>query len=184
LYGPSGAGVAEMQGLASRIDVIEGTLGKAYGLMGGYIAASHALIDFVRSFASGFIFTTALPPAITAGAIASIQYLRQHHEIRDRHQERVAALRAALTQAEMPFMETPSHIVPILIRDPHLCKNASHYMLNEHKIYVQPINFPTVPKGTERLRVTITPFHTDAHINDLIHALQDTWGTLDIARAA
>lgn len=184
LYGDNGAGVAAMQGHGDRIDVIEGTLGKAYGLMGGYIAASRVMTDFVRSFAPGFIFTTALPPAMTAGAIASIQHLKTHREIRERHQERIQALRQALRAANLPFMDAPSHIIPILIRDPHLCRSASQFLLEHHKIYVQPINFPTVPRGTERLRVTITPFHTDDHIRKLVEGLQDVWSALDIARAA
>ena len=175
LYGLRGGGIAERDGLMRRIDIIEGTLGKAYGVMGGYIAADGAIIDAIRSMASGFIFTTALPPALAAGARASVEYLKSAHELREHHQERAATLKARLAEAGFPVMPSVTHIVPVQVGDPVLCKRMTDMLLDEHSIYVQPINYPTVPKGTERLRLTPTPLHTDAMFDALIEALHDVW---------
>jgi 5-aminolevulinate synthase len=182
LYGPCGGGVSERDGVADRIDIIEGTLGKAFGVMGGYIAADAVLIDAIRSHASGFIFTTSLPPALTAGALASIRWLRTHDEIRRRHQERAATLKARMAAAGLPVMPSVSHIVPIQVGDPVHCKLISDMLLAEYGIYVQPINYPTVPRGTERLRFTPTPFHTDAMMDDLVDALSALWTRCNIRR--
>lgn len=175
LYGLRGGGIAEREGLMHRIDIIEGTLGKAYGVMGGYVAANEVIIDAIRSLASGFIFTTALPPALAAGARASVEYLKSAHELREKHQERAATLKACLAEAGFPVMPSVTHIVPVKVGDPVLCKRMTDMLLDEHGIYVQPINFPTVPKGTERLRLTPTPLHTDAMIDQLVEALGDVW---------
>ena len=183
LYGPRGGGIAEREGLMDRITVIEGTLGKAYGVMGGYITASADLCDFVRSFASGFIFSTALPPAIAAGAAASIKHLKNSQLERARQQERVAKVRAWLDAMGVPHMPTPSHIVPVMVGDAAKCKWISDLLLDNYGIYVQPINYPTVPKGTERLRITPTPLHTDADIEHLIGALNDLWSQCALSRA-
>jgi len=183
LYGPRGGGIAEREGLMDRITVIEGTLGKAYGVMGGYITASADLCDFVRSFASGFIFSTALPPAIAAGAAASIKHLKNSQLERARQQERVAKVRAWLDAMGVPHMPNPSHIVPVMVGDAAKCKWISDLLLDNYGIYVQPINYPTVPKGTERLRITPTPLHTDADIEHLIGALNDLWSQCALSRA-
>ncbi len=183
LYGPRGGGIAEREGLMDRLTVIEGTLGKAFGVMGGYITASADLIDFVRSFASGFIFTTALPPAIAAGATASIQHLKQSNQERVVHQERVARLRATLDRHGVPHMPNPSHIVPVMVGDAAKCKWISDLLLENYGIYVQPINYPTVPEGTERLRFTPTPLHTDADIDHLVNALNELWSQCALSRA-
>ncbi|MGK0266286.1 MAG: 5-aminolevulinate synthase [Maricaulis sp.] len=175
LYGLRGGGIAEREGLMHRIDIVEGTLGKAYGVMGGYIAADGAVIDAIRSMASGFIFTTALPPALAAGARASVEYLKSAHDLREKHQERAATLKARLAEAGFPVMPSVTHIVPVQVGDPILCKRMTDMLLDEHSIYVQPINYPTVPKGTERLRLTPTPLHTDAMFDALIEALHDVW---------
>ena len=182
LYGPRGGGVAEARGLMHRIDVIEGTLGKAYGVMGGYIAASKTLCDFVRSFASGFIFSTALPPAIAAGAAASIRHLKDSQMGRARHQERVAKVRKRLDLIGIPHLDNPSHIIPVMVGDPHKCKRISDWLMENHGIYVQPINYPTVPKGTERLRITPSPVHTDGDIDRLVEALSEIWSQCALAR--
>ncbi len=183
MYGPRGGGVAEREGLMDRLTVIEGTLGKAFGVMGGYIAASAALVDFVRSFASGCIFTTALPPALAAGALASIRHLKVSQMERARHRDRVAKLRAALDRRGIPHMPNPSHIVPVMVGDPVKCKWISDYLLERHGVYVQPINYPTVPKKTERLRITPSPMHTDADIEKLAGALCELWSQCALARA-
>jgi 5-aminolevulinate synthase len=182
LYGAHGGGVSERDGAAHEIDIIEGTLGKAFGVMGGYVAADAVLVDAIRSHASGFIFTTSLPPALTAGALASIRWLKVHDEVRQRHQERAATLKARLTAAGLPVMPSVSHIVPILVGDPVHTKLVSDMLLTEHGIYVQPINYPTVPRGTERLRFTPTPFHTDAMMDDLTTALEGLWTRCNIRR--
>ena len=166
-----------------RLTVIEGTLGKAFGVMGGYIAASEALCDFVRSFASGFIFTTALPPALANGAAASIRHLKNSQAERARHQNRVRTLRAKLDAAGIPHMPNPSHIVPVMVGSPHHCKLISDMLLENHGVYVQPINYPTVPKGTERLRITPSPLHTDEDIDHLVASLNKLWSRCALARA-
>jgi 5-aminolevulinate synthase len=182
LYGPRGGGIAEREGLMHRIDVIEGTLGKAYGVVGGYIAASAALCDFVRSFASGSIFTTALPPAVAAGAAASIKHLKASCVERDIHQAKVAEVRERLDHIGIPHIDNPSHIIPVMVGDPVKCKYLSDILMAEHGIYIQPINYPTVPKGTERLRITPSPVHTAADIDALIGALEDLWHQCELAR--
>jgi 5-aminolevulinate synthase len=183
LYGDHGGGIAEREGLMDRLTVIEGTLGKAFGVVGGYIAASAALVDFVRSFASGFIFTTALPPHIAAGARASIQHLKQSNWERMRQRDRVEKVRIRLREIGIPAMENPSHIVPVMVGDPVKCKMISDWLMERNGIYVQPINYPTVPKGTERLRITPSPVHTDQDIDDLVNALSELWSHCALARA-
>jgi len=182
LYGARGGGVSERDGAADQIDIIEGTLGKAFGVMGGYITADCDIVDAIRSYASGFIFTTSLPPALTAGAVASIRWLKQHNEVRERHQERAAALKTRMRAAGLPVMPSVSHIVPVLVGDPVHCKMISDMLLSDHGVYVQPINYPTVPRGTERLRFTPTPFHTDAMMDDLVAALESLWARCNIQR--
>jgi 5-aminolevulinate synthase len=185
MYGPRGAGVAERDGQMARIDVIQGTLAKAFGVVGGYIAASAILVDFVRSYANGFIFTSSLPPAIAAAATASVRHLREHGQpSRDRHQERAATLKAKLVAAGLPVMPSASHIVPVMVGDPVLCKQVTDDLIDRYGIYVQPINYPTVPKGTERLRLTPTPFHGDDEMDRLVDALKEIWGRLRIRCAA
>lgn len=183
MYGPRGGGIAEREGLMHRLTIIEGTLGKAIGVMGGYIAASEALCDFIRSFASGFIFTTALPPSLAAGAVASIQHLKASPFERSRHQERVRTLRTLLDQSGIPHIHNPSHIVPVMVGDAAKCKWISDILLDDHGVYVQPINYPTVPRKTERLRITPTPLHSDADMRQLVDALHQLWSRCALARA-
>ncbi len=175
LYGLRGGGIAERDGLMDRFDIIEGTLGKAFGLMGGYIAADSVIIDAVRSTASGFIFTTSLAPAVAAGARASVEYLKSAHRLREAHQERAATLKSRLTAAGLPVMPNQTHIVPLHVGDPVLCKRMTDALLEDHGIYVQPINYPTVPRGTERMRFTPTPMHDDAMMDALVDALRDVY---------
>jgi 5-aminolevulinate synthase len=175
LYGATGAGVAERDGVLDQIDIIECTLGKAIGVMGGYIAADAVIVDAVRSWAAGFIFTTSLPPALTAGALASVRHLKTHPELREAHQARFAA-------AGIPVMESVSHIVPVFVGDPVHTKMISDMLLENHGVYVQPINYPTVPKGTERLRFTPSPNHTDAMMDDLVKAMDALWTHCNVAR--
>ncbi len=184
MYGDRGAGVAEKIGQMHRIDVIEGTLGKAFGVMGGYISSTRAIVDVVRSYASSFIFTTALPPALLAGALASVRHLKTSQVERARHQERAATLKKILAENGLPVMPSVSHIVPILIGDARLCKKASTDLLERHNIYVQPINYPTVPRGTERLRLTPSPYHTDQDMKELVDALLDIQSALSLNKAA
>ncbi|MCB9942260.1 MAG: 5-aminolevulinate synthase [Geminicoccaceae bacterium] len=184
MYGPRGAGVAERDGAMDRVDVIQGTLAKAFGCMGGYIAGSGALVDAVRSFAAGFIFTTSLAPAVVGGAIASVRHLKTSGVERDSQQERAAALKARLAAAGLPVMASPSHVVPILVGDPVRCKAATDMLMDEFDIYIQPINYPTVPKGTERLRLTPGPLHDDALMDELVAALVEVWNRLAIKKAA
>jgi 5-aminolevulinate synthase len=184
LYGPRGGGVAEAQGQMARLTVIQGTLAKAFGCMGGYIAGSAALVDSVRSIAPGFIFTTSLAPAIVGAALASVRHLKADGSLRRRHQERAATLKARLTAAGLPLMPSPSHIVPVLVGDPVLCKQASDLLLQDHGIYIQPINYPTVPRGTERLRITPTPWHDNRAIDHLVQALTQVWSHLALRKAA
>ena len=183
MYGPRGAGVAERDGVMDQIDIVEGTLGKAIGVMGGYIAADSVIVDAIRSYADGFIFTTSLPPTLAAGAAASIRWLKEHDEVRQAHQARAAALKARLSQAGLPVMESSvSHIVPVMVGDATHCKLISDILLAEHGVYVQPINYPTVPKGTERLRFTPSPAHTDAMMDDLARAMEKLWAHCNIKR--
>jgi 5-aminolevulinate synthase len=177
LYGPRGGGVASQQGLSHRLTVIEGTLAKGFGVIGGYITGSAALRDFVRSYSSGFIFTTALPPHVAAGALASVRYLKSSSMEREAMHNRVAALRSRLDDVGVPHLRNPSHIIPVMVGNADLCKQISDVLLNEYDIYIQPINYPTVPRGTERLRITASPFHSKADIEHLTAALAEIWSS-------
>lgn len=185
MYGPTGAGIAEQEGQMDRIDILQGTLAKAFGVVGGYVAASATLVDFVRSHASGFIFTTSLPPSIAAAAATSVRHVRDFGAPeRTKHQERATTLKERLMIAGLPVMPSPSHIVPVIVGDPILCKQVTDDLLSRYNIYVQPINYPTVRKGTERLRLTPTPLHSDEEINVLVQALTEIWSRLNIKTAA
>ncbi len=183
MYGPRGGGIAEREGLMDRITVIEATLGKAYGVVGGYIAASKALCDYVRSFSSGFIFTTALPPAIAAGARTAVRHLKDSEIERMRHRRAVSKVRASLKAIGIPMMDNESHIIPVMVGNAAKCKMISDVLMDQYGIYIQPINYPTVPKGTERLRITPSPFHTDEDIAKLTKALSDLWSHCALSRA-
>ena len=179
MYGAQGGGVAQMRGIADRIDVIQGTLGKAFGVMGGYIAADDVICDAVRSFGSGFIFTTALPPALANGALASVQYLQSSQAERDHQKQQAETLKQKLRNAGLPMLEGDTHIVPVMVNNADQCTRICQFLLNERQIYVQPINYPTVPKGTERLRLTPGPFHSDSMIDDLVDALQIAFSQIE-----
>jgi 5-aminolevulinate synthase len=181
MYGPRGGGICERDGVMARVDVIEGTLAKAFGCLGGYITGSSVLIDAVRSYAPGFIFTTALPPPVCAAATAAIRHLKASSWERERHQDRAARVKAVLSAAGLPLMASDTHIVPLFVGDPEKCKKACDLLLEEHGIYIQPINYPTVPKGTERLRITPSPYHSDALIDRLAESLVDVWEQLGLS---
>jgi 5-aminolevulinate synthase len=178
MYGPRGGGIAEREGAMHRIDVIEGTMAKAFGVMGGYLTGTKAVMDAIRSFAPGFIFSTALPPAVAAAAMASIRHLKSSSTERQQQQRQAARTKAVLSSAGLPVLDTPTHIVPVMVGDAEACKAASDRLLEKHGIYIQPINYPTVPRGTERLRITPGPSHTNAHIDALAAALVEVWTAL------
>ncbi len=184
MYGRMGAGVCERDDVLDRVTIVQGTLAKAIGVIGGYVAGSAAMVDFIRSFGAGFIFSSALPPTVAAGALASVRFLREHPEIRVRHQDRAATVKTRLAQAGLPVLHSQSHIVPVVIGDATLCKRASDELLDRHSIYVQPINYPTVPRGSERLRLTPTPHHDDGMVDRLVDAMADVWMRLGLRRAA
>jgi 5-aminolevulinate synthase len=182
LYGPRGGGVAERDGVSTRLTVIQGTLAKAFGTMGGYVAGSSLMVDFLRGHAPGFIFTSSLPPLLAAGALAAVRHLKESQAERARHQERVATVKRRLAEASIPVMANDSHIVPVMVGDAALCRTASDLLLRDHQVYVQPINYPTVPRGTERLRVTPTPEHSDEDIDALVTAFTDVWQLLQLPK--
>ncbi len=175
LYGSSGGGIAEEKGIVEHIDIINGTLAKAFGLAGGYIASTETIVDYVRSFSKGFIFTTSMCPAVAAGSLESIKQVQKKHELRSEFFKNVNFVKEELRKAGIPFLDSGSHIVPVIIGDSKLCKEISDYLLNQHKVYVQPINFPTVPKGTERIRITPTPCHSREVTKNFIESLKDAW---------
>lgn len=180
MYGARGGGIAEREGLMDRIDVLEGTLAKAYGCLGGYIAASAGIVDAIRSYAPSFIFTTALPPALCAAAQASVRHLKSSQREREHHQERAAKVKAALWERGLPVMRSETHIVPLFVGDALACRRASDILLEEHGIYIQPINYPTVPRGSERLRITPSPHHDDALVEALADSLSQVWTQLGL----
>jgi 5-aminolevulinate synthase len=182
MYGKRGGGVAERDCVMQEIDIIEGTLGKAFGVMGGYITGDAVLIDAIRSYAHGFIFTTSIPPVLAAGALASVRWLKEHNEVRVAHQERAATLKKRFAECGLPVMPSVSHIVPVLVGDPVHTKLVSDMLLRDHSVYVQPINYPTVPKGTERLRFTPTPFHDDRMFDHLVGAMDKLWTHCNVKR--
>ena len=182
MYGPTGGGIAEREGLMDRIDIIQGTLAKAYGMIGGYIAANSDIIDAVRSLAPGFIFTTSLPPSTAAGALRSVRVLKVSPHLREQHQERAGELRRRMRAGGFPIIDGDTHIVPLMVGDPVACQDMSDILLEKHGIYAQPINFPTVPRGTERLRFTPSPFHTDAMMDELMLALEEIWQQYGLKR--
>jgi len=184
LYGERGAGICEREGLMDRITVIQGTLAKGFGVVGGYVAGSEAFVDFLRSYGNGFIFSTSMPPSVAAAALASIRYLKEHNELRERHQERAATLKRRFTEAGIAVMPSVTHIVPVQIGDAVLCKQASDILIDKYGIYVQPINFPTVERGTERLRFTPTPLHSDADMDHLVSSLKEVCSMLGLKPAA
>lgn len=184
LYGPRGGGIAERDGVLDKVDIIEGTLAKGFGVMGGYITGSSVLVDVLRSYAPGFIFSTSLAPVLVAGVLASVRHLKTSNVEREVHQERAHTLRQMMADAGLPVMMCESHIVPVMVGDPVVCKQVSDDLLQDHGIYVQPINYPTVPRGTERLRFTPCPVHTDEMMRDLVKALDQVWTRRNIARAA
>jgi 5-aminolevulinate synthase len=180
LYGSRGGGLSEREGLSDRIDVIEGTLAKGFGSLGGYIAASAAVVDAVRSYAPSFIFTSTMPPSVAASATAAVRHLKRSNAERELHQNMARLVKHALRAAGLPLMDNPSHIVPLFVGDAQLCRTASQLLLERHAIYIQPINYPTVAKGTERLRITPTPAHSEAQVADLVESLVDVWETLGL----
>jgi len=184
MYGRRGGGVAERDGVMDRITVIQGTLAKAFGVVGGYIAGSAAMCDFVRSYGSGFIFSSSIPPGVASAALASVRYLKEHNELRVRHQERAATLKRRFAEAGIPVAPSVSHIVPVLVGNAELCKQAGDELMEKYSIYVQPINYPTVARGAERLRFTPTPLHTDADIDHLVNAVKEVWGRFGLKVAA
>jgi 5-aminolevulinate synthase len=184
LYGKNGGGLSEHLGLTSQIDIIEGTLAKGFGLMGGYITAKYNIVDVIRSFAPGFIFTTSLPPSLAAAAIASVRHVKNNHSLREALYNRAEKLKKLMVERNLPIIKNNSHIVPLLVKDPVICKEISDILLNEYSIYVQPINYPTVPRGLERLRFTPTPLHDDLKLETLVNALDKIWKELKLARAA
>ncbi len=184
LYGARGGGIAERDNIAERVDIIEGTMAKGFGLMGGYIAANNLIVDAIRSYAPGFIFTTSISPVIAAGALAAIRHLKQSDVEREQHQARAAELKGLLRQHKLPLMESPTHVVPVFVGDPVQCKKLTDILLDEYSIYVQPINYPTVPRGTERIRLTPSPLHSSDDLRKLVEALDILWREMKIERAA